>query len=329
MPHNNVQGISNKLKAEALRLGFSSCGIAQAGPVDISHVDFYNKWLKLGNHADMKYLERYEDLRMNPQKLHPGTRSVISLALNYYPQKRLKDNQYQFAYYAYGKDYHDVMKLKLRELWTSFCDSLCGENNIINICELKESCKICVDTAPILERYWAWKAGLGWIGRNKTLIIPHVGSFFFLGEILTDIEFDEYDIPMESHCGTCSNCIDACPMHALTDSIDARNCFSYLTIEHKGDFKDNIKLNKTVNDNKGCYIYGCDCCQLACPHNKMAKSTIIDEFQPSTEFLQMEQSDWEHLTKEEYQLLFRGSAVKRAKYEGLMRNIHNIGTKDK
>ena len=325
MPNRKGQDISNKLKAEALRLGFSACGLAKAAPVDFSHYDTYSKWIKTGKHADMGYLEKYEEMRMDPRKLHPGSHTVISLALNYYPEKRLNNDQYQFALYVYGKDYHDVMKQKIRELWSSFCDKLDNTDNSIEVDRIRESCKICVDTAPILERYWAWKSGIGWIGRNKTLIIPHKGSFFFLGEILTELEFDEYDTPMQPHCGTCHKCIDACPMHALGESIDARLCLSYLTIEHKGEFDEKQSSIDSINKNKNVSIYGCDCCQLACPHNKAALPTQVEEFKPSEQFLSMRPDDWNKLTKEEYQQLFRGSAVKRAKYEGLMRNISHLG----
>lgn len=184
---------------------------------------------------------------------------------------------------------------------------------------------LCVDTVPILDRYWAMRAGLGWIGKNSNLIIPRAGSFFFLCEILLDIEL-EYDSPMENHCGTCHKCLDACPTGALRVpyNINARKCLSYLTIEHRGDFTDEQLQMVNGKFHNGTYIYGCDRCQLACPYNQFAVPTKIEEFTPKSEFLSMKPDDWHQLTIEQYRALFKGSAVKRAKYEGLIRNIKSL-----
>lgn len=335
MSINNVHDISNNIKAEALRLGFSACGIAKAESVDENTANRFRKWLADGSNADMKYLENNLEKRLDPTLLMPKAKSIICLAMNYYPEQKLNEEQYQFAFYAYGQDYHDVLKAKIRELIKNFYPEalqLKGEKTV----EDAEKIRICVDTVPFLDRYWAYKAGLGWIGKNGNLIIPKAGSFFFLGAIIVDIEL-EYDTPMKNHCGTCQRCIDACPTRALREPyyIDARKCLSYLTIEHRGDFdvntfsQDNIETThypqiangKSAN---GKYIYGCDRCQLACPYNKFAQPTKIKEFSPKSEFLSMCPSDWTTLTIEQYRALFKGSAVKRAKYEGLMRNINSI-----
>lgn len=310
MSINSVHDISNKIKAEALRLGFSACGIAKAEPVDEATASAFRSWLADGSNADMEYLSNNMDKRLNPLILMPEAKSIICLALNYYPEQKLKPEQYQFAYYAYGQDYHDVMKNKMREMVGSLF-----QNNTV---------KLCCDTVPILDRYWAQKAGLGWIGKNGNLIIPHAGSFFFLCEIIVDVELD-YDSPIESHCGSCRKCVDACPTGALRVPyyIDARICLSYLTIEHRGDFTGITP--PWEGKGGGTYIYGCDRCQLACPYNNFATPTKIKEFTPKSEFLNMQPADWKQLSVEQYRTLFKGSAVKRAKYEGLIRNINLLG----
>jgi len=322
MKTSDIHVLTNKIKAEALRLGFSACGVAKAQPVDADYAKNYREWLRRGNHASMQYLENNLDKRLDPTLLMLGAKSIISLALNYYPKQRLADSQYQFAYYAYGKDYHDVMKGKMREL-VKFIEELTAfpiNASSPPINREDRGCLLCVDTVPILDRYWAQKAGLGWIGKNGNLIIPKAGSYFFLCEVLLDIEL-EYDVPMESHCGICTKCLDACPSGALYApySIDARRCLSYLTIEHRGEFETGTEAD--IKKSAGNYIYGCDCCQKACPYNSFATPTDVVEFTPSMEFLSMRPSDWHQLTVEQYRSLFKGSAVKRAKYEGLLRNI--------
>ena len=303
---NKPKVLSHKIKAEAARLGFSACGITSA---HISNNrDYLSQWLGKGYQADMSYLENNFDKRCNPLLLVDNARSIICVALNYYPRKKLQDDQLQFAYYAYGKDYHDIMKEKLNELFS-----------YINTELLPIKGRAFCDTAPVLERYWAQQAGLGWIGKNTLLIIPHAGSYFFLGELIIDAEL-AYDSPVPSRCGNCTRCLDACPTKALEHPylLNANKCLSYLTIENKCDIKEEYRLKM------GNYIYGCDRCQKACPWNRFARPNTISELQPSEEFLNMTSEDWEKLTVEEYRTLFKGSAVKRAKYEGLMRNIRAI-----
>ena len=291
---------SESLVEAALQLGFSACGIARADKVDEKNAQAFRDWIHTGKNASMQYMENYEEKRLDPRLLLPQAQSIIVVALNYFPKERLADDQLQFAYYAYGKDYHDVMKGKLQQL----SEQLPGEK------------KICCDTVPMLDRYWAYQAGLGWIGKNTNLIIPHAGSFFFLGEIITTASFDAYDSPMPNHCGTCENCLHTCPTGALSaNGLDANRCLSYLTIENRN------AIPQTEAQAMGNYIYGCDRCQLTCPHNRFAQATEIDEFSPSEEFLNMTPDDWKNLSEEDYRRLFKGSAVKRAKYAGLKRNI--------
>lgn len=309
-----------KLKALAHNLGFTACGVARAECIGPSHAAAFHAWLDAGQQAGMHYMENYEDKRLDPRRLLEGAQSVISVALNYYPKQLLSQDQYQFAYYAYGKDYHDVMRHRLLQLIQALgLDSSSLAKN------RKETFKVCCDTVPMMDRYWAWRAGLGWIGRNKNIILPQRGSYFFLGEIITTRTFDHYDEPMADHCGTCNQCVKTCPTSALTQTddgqttLDARRCLSYLTIEHRG------QLSAEVAQSMGGCIYGCDRCQQACPHNRFAQPTEVCEFASSDEFLQMQPIDWQQLTPEQYRRLFRGSAVKRAKYEGLLRNIAAVG----
>ena len=294
--------LSLKIKAEAKNLGFFACGIAQADAVDPDVVDSYKKWIREGDHATMAYLENYPDKRFDPRLLMDGLRSIVSVALNYAPQHTLPKGEPQFAAYALGKDYHDVVKNKLRQL-----------AELLNFDNYRAFC----DSAPVLERYWAVKAGLGWTGRNHQLIIPNAGSMFFLGELFLPLELD-YDTPMKSRCGNCHACVDACPTHALSSKtqFDARRCLSYQTIENRG------AIPSDLSEKMGDTIYGCDRCQMACPWNRFSQPNTTPELQPSDELINMRREDWLTLTEEDYRRLFKGSAVKRAKYSGLMRNIH-------
>lgn len=308
--------LSNKIKAEALSLGFSACGIARAEAVSPDVAEGFMAWLDNGGHATMSYMENHLEKRLDPRLLVPGTLSIVSVALNYAPAQRLPEGEYQIAAYALGQDYHDIVKGKLRKLVEKVELEEGGETKEIRVFS---------DSAPILERYWAVKAGLGWVGRNHQLIIPRAGSMFFLGEIFLPIEL-EYDSPMESHCGSCHKCIDACPTGALCvtgnkDTFVSSKCLSYQTIENRGDIPDDIA------EAMGNTIYGCDRCQQACPWNRFAHPTDEPLLQPKKELLEMTREQWQSLSEEDYRRLFKGSAVKRAKYEGLMRNINSIKNK--
>ena len=300
-----------KIKAEARSLGFFTCGIARAEAVDSDTAEGYRRWIADGHHASMQYLADNIEKRLDPRLLMEGVKSIVCVALSYAPAERMPADQYQIACYAYGKDYHDVMKRKLHALAAA-----CGISNYRAFC----------DTAPVLERYWAQRAGLGWIGRNRQLIIPHAGSMFFLGELFVTEEL-EYDTPARNRCGRCHACIDACPTSSIINhqasiinhqsSFISSRCLSYLTIEHRGP----IPHSSFLIPNS---IYGCDICQLICPWNRFAVPTSEPSFRPSEALLTMTKEKWHNLTEEQYRSLFRGSAVKRAKYSGLMRNISAI-----
>lgn len=293
------------IQAEALRLGFSACGFAKAEPVSDEMVQKLDHWVNHGFHADMGYMERNRHLRLDPTQLVPGCRTLIVVALDYYPQQPIPQEEYQIAYYAYGADYHRVVKDKLHQLF-NYIKTLAPEVQGRAFC----------DTAPLLERYWATKAGLGFIGLNRTLIIPGKGSYCFLGVLAVDIDLhiEHHDMPLS--CGSCKRCLIACPTKALTpDGIDCRRCLSYLTIEHKGEIPDEYA------EKMGNRIYGCDTCQRVCPHNRHAESTREAAFSLPDEVAAMKRDDWNQLTPERYRELFRNSAIERAGYEGLSRNI--------
>ena len=335
--------LSHKIKAEALRLGFSACGIAKAEPVDAETAQAFRQWLRQGGHATMQYMENYEDKRLDPRLLMPGVKSIICVALNYAPSQPVKG----FANYAIGKDYHDIVKQKLYQLaqiLAPLTPPLGGSPNLTESLPQgggrEGAFRAFSDSAPILERYWAMKAGLGFIGKNHQLIIPGMGSQFFLGELFVDIEL-EPDAPCRQHCGNCHRCIDACPTGALapltppmggstsrTESLPQGGglegafhsslCLSYLTIENRG------AIPPEAASKMGHTFYGCDRCQQACPWNAKAIPTSEPLLQPTAELLSMNDEDWQQLSLEQYRRLFKGSAVKRAKYEGLMRNIKGL-----
>ena len=300
--------IEQAIKSEALHLGFSACGFAQAEPVSDEVAQTVDHWVEQGYQAGMGYMERNRHLRLDPTQLVPGCRTLIVVALNYYPKQPLPQESYQIAYYAYGKDYHRVMKDKLFQL-LSYIKSLIPEAEGRAFC----------DTAPLLERYWAVKAGVGFIGRNRMLIIPGKGSYHFLGVLAVNVALHEEPHDLPASCCNCKRCIIACPTGALTaNGIDCRRCLSYMTIEHRGP------LPHDVASGLGRRIYGCDTCQQVCPHNRGAQPTEEEAFDMSPEVAEMSPSDWHNLTPERYKELFRDSAIERAGYEGLQRNIDNI-----
>lgn len=304
------------MKAEARRLGFHRCGLAPAEPVDEAYAARYRDWLARGGQADMHYLEAHDDKRFDPRALVPGARTVVSVALNYYPATLLPPDGLQLAWYAYGRDYHDVMRERLAALMQAVRQSLPPQ-----AAEALQGRCFC-DTAPVPERYWAQRCGLGWIGKNGQLVIPRAGSTFFLGELFLTLPADRYDEPHPGRCGSCTRCIDACPTGALQlgAPIDARRCLSYLTIENRGDIPE-----WAARSMDRC-LYGCDRCQAACPHLRFAAATDEPDFRPSDELLRMTPADWQRLTEADYRRLFKGSAVKRAKYSGLMRNLQALQT---
>lgn len=297
------------IKEKAAELGFEACGISQATPVEEPYASCFRQWLERGWNAGMAYMANYTDKRLDPTLLVENARSVISLALSYHQTERLiPSGEWQIAMYAYGKDYHDVVKEKLAQL-------LAYIRQLHPQCSARTFC----DTAPVLEKYWAWKGGIGWTGRNTQLIIPGKGSHFFLGEIITDLQLPT-DTPSANLCGNCTRCLQACPEHALDGNggLDARLCLSYLTIEHRGELPSGTACRM------GNRLYGCDTCQEVCPHNIASHQPQTPHFSISDHLLAMKKEDWLNLTEEQYRDLFRGSAVKRAKYCGLKRNIEAL-----
>lgn len=344
---------SHDIKAEALRLGFSACGMARANAVDEATAAGFRQWLQQGHQAEMHYMENHLDKRLDPRLLMDGLKTIVCVALNYTPSQLLPHGEYQLAAYALGQDYHDIVKQKLHKLAAFILNPAGDEHGTPNenaeaeprettdtkaetSTETAGNYRVFSDSAPILERYWAVQAGLGWIGRNHQLIIPPSahgkqpqnasGSMFFLGELFLDIEPDEYDKTMPNRCGTCRKCMDACPTGALGNTQEgspaphfaSMKCLSYQTIENRGDIPHSIAAKM------GDTIYGCDRCQQACPWNRFAIPTDEPLLQPKEELLGMTREKWHQLSEEDYRKLFKGSAVKRAKYSGLMRNIHAV-----
>lgn len=305
-PARDKEKVINRdvVKAQAKRLGFSACGLVRPVPVEEGVRQSYVQWLSTGAAADMHYLERHVDVRFNPDELLPGVQTMICVALDYCPSGAVQEG---LAWYAQGKDYHDVVRHLLQQL-----QDVLGVNG-----------RCAVDTAPLMEKYWAVQAGLGFIGRNTQLVIPGRGSAFFLGELLLTDESDSYDRPYPGAlnwgacCGTCRRCLDACPTGALTEQgVYAPRCLSYLTIESRAS-----SLPSWAQPHVKTCFYGCDRCLKACPHLRPERYHTLQELSPSARLLEMSRPDWEQLSHEQYCELFRGSAVKRARYDGLMRNI--------
>ena len=297
--------ITEIIKKKAVDLGFSSCGISQARFLKEEEKKFED-WLNHGYHGSMDYLNKNFDKRLDPRKLVDGSKSVISLTYNYYPPKKLvRKNNFIISKYAYGKDYHKILKKKLRKLFFFM------KENIGNI-----EGRVFVDSAPVHERAWAKLSGLGWIGKNSLLINKKMGSYFFIAEIISDLDL-EYDSPVSDMCGKCTRCIDACPTDAITKAqvIDAQKCISYLTIENKK------KIPKELQKNMNGYIFGCDICQEVCPWNRFSKPHNEESFLPNKEIKKYRKKDWIELTEETFNIIFKGSAIKRTKYKGLKRNI--------
>lgn len=304
---------SNWIVAEAEQLGFDACGIASARALDEESA-LVEQWLDEGREGEMGYLTRNREKRYDPRLLVEGTKSIVTVLYNYFPKQQIGDNgRYKIAKYAYGADYHDVLKRKMRQLLERI-ETQTGK---------LEGTRIFVDSAPVLDRAWAVRCGLGFIGKNTTLIHPKKGSFFFIGHLFLPLELEETGKTMANHCGRCTKCIDACPTGALEApfQIDARKCISYLTIEYKGSLEGYDP--KHFNG----WMYGCDTCQDVCPYNRFSLPNTEPEFQPSEQLLAMKEEDWKSLNKEGFEALFKHSAMQRAGYDGLKRNIEFLSEK--
>ena len=294
---------SKLIKTTAKNLGFLSCGISKAEFLE-EEAPRLEQWLKEGKHGQMAYMENNFDKRLDPRLLVPGAKSVVSLLLNYYTDKQQVKGAPKISKYAFGTDYHFVIKGKLKQLFQILQDQI-GEING----------RVFVDSAPVMDKAWAARSGLGWMGKNTNLITQKVGSFYFIAEMIIDLEL-EYDTPVTDHCGTCTACIDACPTEALSPyNIDASKCISYLTIELKDQIPQEFQ-NK-MDD----WTFGCDVCQDVCPWNRFSKSHNEPLFDPNPEMMDFKRKDWEELTEDTFETIFKNSAIKRTRYEGLKRNL--------
>ena len=301
----NIEKNTKLIKDKAVDLGFISCGISKADFLE-DEAPRLEKWLNQNHHGQMSYMENNFDKRLDPRLLVPDSKSVVSLLFNYYTDKKQEDSQApKISSYAFGEDYHFVIKRKLKKLM-NYIKTEIGD----------VSGRAFVDSAPIMEKAWASKSGLGWIGKNTNLISKKTGSFFFIAELIIDLEL-EYDSLTTDHCGSCTKCIDACPTEALIApyQIDGSKCISYLTIELKDQIPNEFK------DKMDNWAFGCDICQTVCPWNRFSKEHKEDAFSPKEELIKMKKNEWNEITEEVFNTVFKNSAIKRAKYNGLKRNI--------
>ncbi len=306
MEAENTNFLHEFIIKEAQALGFDDCGISKAVFLP-EHAQLMEQWLEKDFHGEMSYLERNKEKRYDPRQLVENTKTIITVLQNYFPAETPSEEEnYKISKYALGKDYHDVLREKLRRLLQSI-ETVAGQLEA----------RVFTDSAPVLDRAWAEKSGLGFIGKNTCLIHPRKGSFFFVGHIFLPVAIEEARQTVSDYCGTCRRCIDACPTGALVEAhqLDARKCISYLTIEYRGKMPANLKQN--FNN----YIFGCDICQDVCPWNRFAKPHQEPLFALSEELKNMKKEDWHKLDKEKFKKLFRGSAVERTRFEGLKRNI--------
>jgi epoxyqueuosine reductase len=302
---SNKTKYTNLIKKEAHKLGFMYCGISKAEFLE-EEAPRLEKWLKENRHGEMGYMANHFDKRLDPTLLVPGAKSVVSLLLNYFPEKTQTDSEApKISKYAYGTDYHFVIKDKLKTLLNTLKTTIGDVDG-----------RVFVDSAPVLDKAWAKKGGLGWIGKNANLITKDTGSFFFIAELIIDLELD-YDGPIKDYCGTCTACIDACPTDAIYEpyKIDGSKCISYFTIELKDQLPNNMK-GKFDN-----WMFGCDVCQDVCPWNQFSAINTEPAFKPHEDLLDMTKADWQELTEETFRKVFKKSAVKRTKFSGLKRNI--------
>jgi len=297
------------IKDNARKLGFDFCGISKAQVLN-EDARRLEQWLNKGMHGNMQYMENYFDLRIDPTKLVPGAKSVITLLLNYFPSDKQNEENPKIAKYAYGNDYHEVIREKLKQLIQSIKENI-GEVNGRGF----------VDSAPVLERSWAQKSGLGWIGKNGNLINKQSGSFFFIATLITDLELTYDNEYTKDYCGTCTKCIDACPTDAILPDhvIDGSKCISYFTIELKDALIPDSMKGKFDN-----WMFGCDICQDVCPWNRFSKPTNKIAFKPLPEILQFSKNDWEELSEESFKKIFAHSPIKRSKWSGIKRNLQFI-----
>jgi epoxyqueuosine reductase len=296
---------SQLIKQKAEKFGFQSCGISKAEFLE-EEAPRLETWLNKGYHGEMKYMENHFDKRLDPTLLVDGAKSVISLSYNYFPKVKIDEiNNFKISKYAYGEDYHEVIKDILKNMVAELQEEI-GEFGF----------RVFVDSAPVLEKAWARKSGLGWVGKNANLITKKHGSFYFLAEIICDLEL-EYDLAVTDHCGSCRACIDACPTQAIVSDriVDGSKCISYATIELKNEIPD--YFNGKMND----WIFGCDVCQDVCPWNRFSAPTLQEKFAPNFQKLNFRKNEWKELTQELFSEIFKKSAVKRTKFSGLMRNI--------
>ncbi len=296
--------ISHLIKAKAQQFGFAFCGISEAGFLE-EEAPRLEDWLNSNQHGEMAYMANHFDKRLDPRKLVDGCQTVVSLVYNYFPAEEIAVNDFKISKYAYGEDYHRVIKDKMQDLWDALKNEL-GEF----------SGRMFVDSAPVLEKAWAKKSGLGWIGKNANLIIPKQGSFYFLAELLLDIKASP-DGPIKDFCGTCTRCIDACPTDAITPYVvDGSKCISYFTIELKD------QMPASLHSDFQNWIFGCDICQDVCPWNRFSKPHNEPRFNS-----QLAEVDWEGLSEEVFQTLFHYSAIKRTKLKGIQRNLDYVKKK--
>ncbi|MHA8086231.1 tRNA epoxyqueuosine(34) reductase QueG [Aquirufa sp. Wall-65K1] len=304
--------VSAIIKIKALDAGFSFCGISKADFLE-EEAPRLEAWLNQGLHGEMAYMANHFDKRLDPRKLVEGCQTVVSLVFNYFPSPSLSplNHHFKVSKYAFGEDYHRVVKDKMQVLWDALQDEI-GEI----------SGRMFVDSAPVLEKAWAKKSGLGWLGKNGNLIIPKQGSFYFIAELLIDLPA-EPDGPIKDFCGTCTRCIDACPTEALSPYwVDGSKCISYFTIELKNGIPASMKSD--FQD----WIFGCDICQDVCPWNRFSKPHQEPRFETSPAFLEMKKGDWESLSEQVFKELFHYSAIKRTKITGLQRNIQYVNKKN-
>jgi epoxyqueuosine reductase len=303
--------IAALVKSEALRLGFMECRVARAERLD-DDARRLEKWLNNGFQAKMQYMERHFDLRVDPAKLVPGARSVVTLLMNYYPDSQQRPDAPKIAKYAWGIDYHDIIRAKLNELLATIK---------LTVGDIQG--RGFVDSAPVLERSWAVRSGLGWIGKNGNLLSKEHGSFFFIATLITDLDIAADEPFKTDHCGTCTRCIDACPTDAILSPtvIDANRCISYLTIELK-----DALMTEAFSSRKDDWMFGCDVCQDVCPWNRFSKPHQEPAFAPIPEVLNLSSQEWTELSEENFRKIFKGSAIKRAKWNGVMRNLKAIST---